>query len=581
MRATWSEVRFPQNRKCPSPFLPLAQLAHPPCGSGTAPAAAAPPLTVSALPTAPAPVRRAHRSFKLLLCLALLTAGLAANPAAKAQTMARRGWSGGAVDAQPWWQRAAFYRIDPARFQASGTATTGNLPGIALRLDYLESLGVDALVLEPGPGGDNLLHPDALENLIREAGYHHLRILPSLPPTLQHGDRARLLGTVHEWLAEGAAGIAVPPSLEPTPPEAAAYASLVNQLRATPGDRVLLTGPLSTPASPATVPAPPSGHKGYPGARSGLLSLSALLPASPATASILSSALLSLLNTSASRSSLPLLRLTAADAPTGGRPGAANMPPMPAANEIAAAAVLLASPSAALFDFGAEIGLNTAPGGNPSAPLMQWTPTNVRQDAPVEPAETPAPAPGQPTPFGAYKPFVRPPPRSLTGNDPAGPPVALDRNIPPAPPDPGTLPGFTAGLLPIPPVNGATLNVATQERDPRSTLNAFRSLLALRRGNPALREGTLVLLHPDDAGALVFLRRSPQGAPTAAAVIVAANLADTPVVLSLDAELRAQHLRPGPLRALFSDGPQTLTGESTAALRLPPHAVFLGELRSH
>lgn len=543
----------------------------------------------------------------LRLCLILLVSSAGSAGSAAAQTMARRGWEGAGAAAEPWWHRAVFYRIDPARFQAIGNGTTGDLAGIALRLDYLQSLGVDALVLEPAlqsapatiPTANGSFDPDALESLIREASQHHLRILPSLTPALENGDRTQLLQTVHDWLAEGAAGIAVPeppPGTAATDADASLLARLAELLHSIPGDRVLLTSSAST-AHVSNPPAPASSERRFqtlagrnraaPGAGSGQLITAALLPSAPATAAALRSALLTLTSGAGSSSGSPLLRLVPPPR-AGGGPGATVDPPD--RNAVAAAAALLASRSAALFSFGAEIGLDTTPQGDPAAPLMQWTPANVRQ-APVERPEAPvAPlAPGQPTPFGAYKPFVRPPPRSLIGNVPTGPLVELDRNLPPSPPGLGTLPGFTAGVLPSAPIEGATLNVATQERDPRSILNAFRELLALHRGNPALREGTQIILHPNAApsgdqahasdNALVFLRCAPAAARTAGTVVVAANLGDSPLVLSLNSELPSLGLHAGPLRALFSYGPQVLTGESTSALRLPPHAVFVGEFR--
>lgn len=530
------------------------------------------------------------RAIRLSFYAALLLIATLVKPPAGAQTMARHGWTGTPVSAEPWWHRAVFYRIDPARFQASGAATTGDLSGITLRLDYLRSLGVDALVL--APSADASFDPDALESLTLEAARHNLRIIPSLTPALQSGDRTLLLQTVHEWLGEGAAGIALAapsPSLPPpgatadTADNASLVPLLAALLRSTPGDRVLLTGAagLAPVSAPVLAHGGPVGHRiGTPRTGSGQLATLDVVPSAPATPQALQPALAAL----ATATAYPLLRLAAMPRPAETPASLTASPISNTSNNIAAAVVLLASRSAALFDFGSELGLDTARNGTSAAPLMQWTPTNI-QHAPAALPGPPAdpPAPGQPTPFGAYKPFVRPPPRSLTGNVPAGPLVVLDRNLPSPPPDPSTLPGFTTGLLPLAPVEGAVLNVATQERDPRSTLNAFRALLALRRGNLALREGTQLLLHPAEAQALVFLRRPPPSARTSGTVLVAANLGDTPLVLSLDAELSSLHLpspHTGTLRALFSDGPQTLTGASTAALLLPPHAVFIGELGS-
>jgi alpha-glucosidase len=48
-----------------------------------------------------------------------------------------------------WWQRGIIYQIYPRSFQDSNGDGIGDLPGIISRLDYLESLGVDAIWLSP------------------------------------------------------------------------------------------------------------------------------------------------------------------------------------------------------------------------------------------------------------------------------------------------------------------------------------------------------------------------------------------------------------------------------------------------
>ncbi len=535
---------------------------------------------------ASAPNRRS-RAFWFSAFFILLCAPLRLSPA---QTRARPGWAAAAGALQPWWQGAVFYRIDPRRFQATGNSSEGNLAGIGLRLDYLQALGVDALVLDAPlpPAASPTASPesDALENLLRAAGARHLRVLLALPPNSASMPRGALLQTVHDWLSLGAAGV-MEPELALTTTRATTQQnvqenrrslldSLTRLLRATPGDRVLLT--ISPGAS--FLSTDQLTRSSAPGRRLGVLTAVALLPVRPATAAGLGAAL-----EFAARSAVPaasrLLRF--ATAPATADP-----------NAIASAAALLASPGAALFCFGDEIGLDTTPAPDtaptsasapvgrasqpPDGPVMQWTPANIQQ-APIERLAAPIlPAPGQPTPLGRYRPFVRPPPRSLTGGVPSGPQVSLDRNLPPAPPPPNTLPGFTSGTLPAEPVGGETVNVATEERDHGSVLNAYRDLLALRHGNPALRSGAQILLHPDAAHALAFLRLPPPGVRNGGVVVVAANLGDTPVVLSLNTSLAHTGLRPGPLRALFSYGKLALTGESSGALRLPPHAVFIGEL---
>jgi alpha-glucosidase len=55
----------------------------------------------------------------------------------------------GDVGQAPWWQGAVIYQIYPRSFLDSNGDGIGDLPGIVSRLDYLASLGVDALWLSP------------------------------------------------------------------------------------------------------------------------------------------------------------------------------------------------------------------------------------------------------------------------------------------------------------------------------------------------------------------------------------------------------------------------------------------------
>jgi alpha-glucosidase len=51
--------------------------------------------------------------------------------------------------AQPWWRGAAIYQIYPRSFADSNGDGIGDLPGITRQLDYIASLGVDAVWLSP------------------------------------------------------------------------------------------------------------------------------------------------------------------------------------------------------------------------------------------------------------------------------------------------------------------------------------------------------------------------------------------------------------------------------------------------
>jgi alpha-glucosidase len=55
----------------------------------------------------------------------------------------------GTAAAQSWWRGAAIYQIYPRSFADSNGDGIGDLPGITQRLDYVASLGVDAIWLSP------------------------------------------------------------------------------------------------------------------------------------------------------------------------------------------------------------------------------------------------------------------------------------------------------------------------------------------------------------------------------------------------------------------------------------------------
>ena len=48
-----------------------------------------------------------------------------------------------------WWRDGVIYQIYPRSFMDSDGDGVGDLPGITARLDYIASLGVDALWLSP------------------------------------------------------------------------------------------------------------------------------------------------------------------------------------------------------------------------------------------------------------------------------------------------------------------------------------------------------------------------------------------------------------------------------------------------
>ena len=101
-----------------------------------------------------------------------------------------------------------------------------------------------------------------------------------------------------------------------------------------------------------------------------------------------------------------------------------------------------------------------------------------------------------------------------------------------------TLPASTP-WLPVPP-SARTFNVGSEQKDPGSLLNFYKSLLRLRSTEPALRHGDYLGLDATNPDVLSFARRVPPGSAPARPVVVALNMSAQPHTVSLD--LAAQQL---------------------------------------
>ena len=110
-----------------------------------------------------------------------------------------------------WWQQAVVYQIYPRSFQDSNDDGIGDLPGIIKRLDYLQTLGVDALWLSPvylSPNADNgydiadyqAINPEYgtmadMQQLLLETKKRGMRVIMDL--VVNHTSNE------HQWFIEG------------------------------------------------------------------------------------------------------------------------------------------------------------------------------------------------------------------------------------------------------------------------------------------------------------------------------------------------------------------------------------------
>jgi glycosidase len=421
------------------------------------------------------------------------------------------------MSADPWWKHAVVYHVNPADFSPS----EGNpLRGLTQRLDYLHSLGVDAILLTPIQPDSNqaqAVNPalgtlDDLDDLIHQASRHNIRILLDLAPgTPASGSPDNLTLIARFWLNRGVAGL----HLIEAATSAVTALQLAELRKASAsylGQRVIV-GDLD-PSAPTSLSqrATPTRNPDAPqlllDPRAGTvpqLGASAIRPAIDAAQSLIQTG-----------RSMPML---VTDGPTYTRSMsryADGHHDLAIAKVVAT--VLLTTGAASQIYYGQELGLaapapspNSTPLTNPSHPLIRWD----------------APAHGQ---------LVRASPSDET-------------------PD-----------------------VALEEADPTSLLNWYRRLSELHHGNAAISSGATITLNHDDQNVLAWVRKPQTVSTISPVLIVICNLSPQPVQLSLKPDIERLHLRGSFLRTVLrSDsgrGPMHLD-----SVTLPPYAVYIGQLR--
>jgi hypothetical protein len=444
----------------------------------------------------------------LALCLAcsFLTPAIA-------QVLARPGWAGSGINTDVWWKHPVVYQVNPINFSPTGGS---GLHGIAQHLDYIHSLGVDALLLtsiQPDATHAQTIDPaygtlDDLDDLIHEASRHNIRILLDLDPKIPAAD---VPSVGRFWLNRGIAGFHINGST----PEAHAQATELRKAAGTYLGQRILIGDVD-----ATLPASPQ-QRTYkaPDAETPQLILDASLGSvTPLNPAAIRSAIESTEAIAQAGHSIPLL---ATDGPAFQR----SMSRYADGKEDLAIAKLLATilfttRAQPLLYYGQELGVRAPADSTPAnatAPIIAW-------DAP------PPPPKGKPAP----------------------------------PPEPET-----ANAIP---------NAALEDADPNSLLNWYRKLIELHHSNTTINSGEYLTINRDDQDVLIVIRKPKDVSPTNPILVILCNLSGQPQHLSIKTDTMKLHLRGSFLRTLLrtDNGMGTMHLDS---MTIPPYTAYIGALR--
>ena len=122
----------------------------------------------------------------------------------------------------------------------------------------------------------------------------------------------------------------------------------------------------------------------------------------------------------------------------------------------------------------------------------------------------------------------------------------------------------------IPP-SASTYNVAVESKEPDSILNFYKQLIALRRTNPAIRDGNYVTLNPDDPNVLSFLRKAGTSS-----VLVALNMSAQEQTVKFD--LSGQGINASKAKLLLSSPAASSPGLTLSAVTVPAFGVVIAQV---
>jgi alpha-glucosidase len=445
--------------------------------------------------------------------LACILTAVSPSPHVNAQVLARPGWAGSGISTDVWWKHPIIYQVNPINF--SPTEGSG-LHGIIQRLDYIHSLGVDAILLttlQPDATHAQSLDPpygtlDDLDDLIHEASRRNIRVLLDLDP---HIPAADLPNVARFWLNRGIAGFHVIGAT----PEAHAQASELRKAASTYlGQRILIGD-----VDPTLRQSPQQRTYKAPDTQTPQLLLDASLGAvSPLAPAPIRAAIESTENIALAGHAIPLL---ATDGPSFKR-SMSRYADGEHSVDVAKllATILFTTRAQPLLYYGQELGVSGQQSSEaPTAtPLITW-------DAPPPPKGKSAPSPEAET----------------------------------------TTPNITP-------------NAALEDANPNSLLNWYRRLIEIHHSNNTINSGEYLTVNRDDQKVLIMIRKPKNVSPTNPVLVILCNLSGQSQHLSIKTDITKLHLRGSFLRTVLrsDNGMGTMHLES---MTLPPYIAYIGALR--
>lgn len=127
--------------------------------------------------------------------------------------------------------------------------------------------------------------------------------------------------------------------------------------------------------------------------------------------------------------------------------------------------------------------------------------------------------------------------------------------------------------LPVPPGYHMT-NVKTEEDKPNSLLNWHKRLIALRRTEPALRNGKMVMIDLNNPSVLSFIRQDAAGNRS---ILVSLNCTSQPQPLFVDPTY-AKTLGKS-VQTLLTSDPSLQNVNTLSAITLSPYGSWIGRLK--